>query len=443
MNRNFQKKKEKKSNSGDNSENNLDQYENALLNSLLEMDVQSNKKDNSKTDDNTPHNNLTDIRIDFVKNLASSHKLKPLVDFDACNTETATAAKVSKKILDVKDVFSEMNVKLNYLKSGTTGHAFKAVSKQDKNIIFVVKVCAYPKDEYGAITNAARPENVELRMLKLLSYFVVNKISPHFVLPITTFNTSIRHFVNAEKVAINIDDEKNEQYKKFVEKYKNGELDDFVSVLVGEWCDGGDLLDYIRKNYRTMTLKQWTIIFFQILYTLSVVHEKYPAFKHNDMKANNILVQYTPQSNNPNGSGVYYGYKLENCQFLVPNIGMQIKIWDFDFACIQGVIENNKVNADWARKMNITSKPNKYYDIHFFFNTLISTRFFPQFYEEGCVPQQIIDFVHRVIPEKFRGSNTDYTLKKGRIKINDEYTTPLKLITTDPLFAKYRHAIQQ
>ena len=39
--------------------------------------------------------------------------------------------------------------------------------------------------------NVKRPENAELLMLRLLSQFVKNKQTPHIVLPITTFNTSI------------------------------------------------------------------------------------------------------------------------------------------------------------------------------------------------------------------------------------------------------------
>ena len=62
-------------------------------------------------------------------------------------------------------------------------------------------------------------------------------------------------------------------YKKFVERYNDGEFEDFVSVLISEWCNGGDLLDYIRKNYATMTLKQWIVIIFQILFTLARVHQ--------------------------------------------------------------------------------------------------------------------------------------------------------------------------
>lgn len=40
-------------------------------------------------------------------------------------------------------------------------------------------------------------------------------------------------------------------------------------------------------------------------------------------------------------------------KYNVTNIGYQIKLWDFDFACIPGVIKNSKVSADWTTNINV------------------------------------------------------------------------------------------
>lgn len=422
-----------------------DNYQNALMTNLVILsNNNTNTSDKNQADEKKP----TETRIEFAKQLLDGNKLKPMMDFDNCDTESIINTRMRKQIMDIKELFNSLNVKLSYLKSGTTGHTFKAVSKNNKSVAFAVKVCAYPIDDYGAINNSSRPENVELRILKLLSNYVIKMRTPHFVLPIATFNTSIIHFVNIPPSLIDLTKEKNDMYKKFVERYNDGEFEDFVSVLINEWCNGGDLLDYIRKNHATITLKQWTVLIFQILYTLARIHQDFPAFRHNDMKANNILVQITDIKSQPNNR---YRYTIDNVNFYIPNINLQIKIWDFDFACIDGIIENNKVNSDWTRRMNITKRENKYYDMHYFFNTLISKRFFPQFYQSA--PQQIIDFVHRIIPEKVRGQrqhikkngtkykygvNYDYVNKKGRIQVDTEFTTPYKVIMEDPLFEKYR-----
>ena len=378
----------------------------------------------------------TECRLDFIKNILKGNKLKPMIDFETLDTETANNTKLNKKIMDVRDLVAPTNVKLRYLKSGTTGHIFKAVNKSDKTISFAVKVSAYPKgDFYGGISNAARPENAEIRILQLLSQFVVKRSSPHFVLPLATFNTSITNFIKVPKKMVDLKDKNSKSYREFIQNYLEGHFENFVSVLVTEWCNGGDLLDYIRKNYFTMKLRDWRVIFFQILYTLAKIQEKYPTFRHNDLKANNIFVQLTNEDDYPDKNNQYC-YTIGDVRFYIPNINLQIKISDFDFSCIDGVVENNKVNSDWTHKINITKQENKYYDVHYFFNTLITKRFFEQFYEGGA-PPKIVEFIHRIIPEKFR-NGSKYINKKCRIQVNTEYITPLEIIRNDPLFNKYR-----
>ena len=427
-----------------------DNYQNALMLSLNALSNKNNTNgrnrrqdydfNESETDTDTESESEsdsndvkpTDERILFIRNILKGNKLIPMIDFDDMDNDTDNI-EFKKKIMDIHKLFISMNFKMSYLKSGSTGHTFKAISKKDSSIMLAVKVCAYPKDDYGGITNCSRPENAELSMLKLFSKLVTKRNSPHFVLPIGTFNTSIHNFIDLPQIDLN--DEKNALYKKFVKRYHKKHFENLVSVVISEWCNGGDLLDYIRKNYATITLKQWTIIFFQILHTLARIQQEHPAFKHNDLKANNILVQLTEKKYDPS---LKYRYVIGNdTYFFIPNINLQIKIWDFDFASIDGLIENNKVNSEWANEMNITKTENKYYDMHYFFNTLKTERFFPQFYKGG-VPQEIIEFVHRIVPQKYRTLGTKYVNKKGRIQTNTEYTTPYKVITEDPLFEKYR-----
>lgn len=391
-------------------------------------------------------------RINFVKNVvenaiknSSLKSLKCMIDFDNCNTETS-CSKLSKSIIDAKKVWKSLDVDLVYVKSGTTGHTFRAVSRKNPEISYAVKVCAYPKDiQYGGINNKNRPENVELRILKLLGQFVANQSTPHIILPMATFNTSITNFIKIPKHIVDLEDSSNALYANFIERYDKDEFEDYVSVLISEWCNGGDLLDFIRKNYKTMTVRVWRTIFLQLLITLASIQKKYPQFRHNDMKANNILVRLSPGSSNK-----MYGYDIENVTFVLPNIGIQIGLWDYDFSCVGDFIKNNKVNSEWAAEKKITSQQNRYYDIHFFFNTLMLEKFFPEFYKGGA-PQEVIDFVHRIVPEQFRTKTkispkgkvhtikSKYVSERGRILVDKEYATPLKIIMEDEFFSKYRH----
>lgn len=390
------------------------------------------------------------FRIDFIRNLLNKGELKPLVNFDNTDTENFvnkinnnyndsesdkthdTRAILNKKVHDFNSIISQIGGNLLYIKSGSTGHTFKGimdVNNQDEENNYAVKVVAYPKKEkYGNIYDSRRPENAELMMIKLLSYFVVKNQTPHIVLPIGTFNTSIKPFVSLIKD--NVIDEDNKKYQEFVDRFKSGEYHDEVSILISEWANRGDFLDFIRKYHKNFQLLHWKVFFFQFLSVLAVIQSKFPSFRHNDLKANNILVNKIYKKN------PRFTYKVVKNTYLVPNIGYQLKLWDFDFACIPGVVDNSKVAAEWTKSINVIPEQNRYYDMHYFFNTLIKKGFFPQFLDEKIVPKEAIEFVNRVVPKKYQEGK--YTHKRGRILIKDEYLTPNDVLMNDPFFEEFR-----
>jgi len=386
------------------------------------------------------------FRLDFIKLLLGGKKLDPLIEVDCADTEALVTHHdhksdsdncndirciLNKKAYNFNKIINQIGGQLVYIKSGTTGHTFKGMTdlNDDKSINYAVKVVAYPKREgYGGINDIRRPENAELLMLRVLSYFVINAQTPHIVLPIGTFNTSIKPFLTLSKNGI----VNNKKYDEFLEKYKKGEYYDDVSILISEWANGGDLLDYLRNNYQTMTIRQWRVIFFQVISVLAVIQKKYPEFRHNDMKANNILIQKIAMRKENNK----FKYKINNKDYIVPNIGIQIKLWDFDFACIPGVVENAKVNTNWCNKINIKPEKNRYYDLHYFFNTLTKKGFLSQFYDAPEIPKKVKEFVNRIVPDKY--SDGKYIAHRGRILVNEEYTTPDLLLKNDPFFDKMR-----
>lgn len=408
------------------------------------------------------------LRINFIKHLLNEKKIKPIVNYDITDTENFikkesnnkslnimdnidenednsnnndededngsydTRYSLDKKILNFNETITQIGGKLLYIKSGSTGHTFKGIIDQNNDdLSYAVKVVAYPKKEnYGDIYDVRRPENAELMMIKLLSYFVVKKQTPHIILPLATFYTSIKPFVNLIKD--DIVDEENKKYYEFIEKYKNNEYHDEVSILISEWATRGDFLDYVRKHYKNFKLIHWKVFFFQIISTLAVIQSKYPSFRHNDLKANNILVSKMTKK-----GGTMSVYKISNNEYTVPNIGYQIKFWDFDFACIPGIIDNSKVSSEWTKQINVIPERNRYYDMHYFFNTFIKKGFFSQFMEDPIVPQEAKDFVNRIVPKKFQ-NESKYVHKRGRILIKDEYLIPNNVIKTDPFFEDFR-----
>lgn len=403
--------------------------------------IQSLHSVNEKVRDSIP------CRIEFVVGLLKDKLLEPLVDFENTDTEHYlsrvkdenesgesydTRVVLKKRRLDFLTVIKQVGGRLKYIKSGTTGHTFKGQAKDEfGEFEYAIKVVAYRKREkYGPITDVRRPENAELLMIKLLSYFVVKKQTPHIVLPIGTFNTSISTFVSL--IEENVVKSDNEKYAEFVEGYKKGEFYESVSILISEWADRGDLLDFIRLYHNAFTPTYWKVIFFQVLSVLAVIQSKYPSFRHNDLKANNILVQKIIKKNDT------FSYRVARCEYKVPNIGYYIKLWDFDFACIPGIVDNKKVECEWTAKINVKPEQNRYYDVHYFFNTLIKKGFCPEVLTGVNSPQELKDFINRIIPQKYQKTGTEYVHKKGRLLVNDEYMTADYIIKNDPYFEEFR-----
>jgi len=384
--------------------------------------------------------NFISDRVETIQNMINGDNIESIIDFNSNESiEYSTNTRdirelLPKKYIDFSKAITDLGGKLLYIKSGSTGHTFKGVHPPPNNEnkkAYAVKIVAYPKKEnYGDMYNIKRPENTELLMIRLLSYLVINKNTPHIVLPITTFNTSIKPFLNLTKSNI----VNNKKFEQFVEKYEKGEYYQNVSILVSEWANGGDLLDYLRKNYKTMKTKHWRTIFFQILSVLSIIHAKYPAFRHNDMKANNILIHNIDIDD----TNKKYLYKINQQKYIVPNIGFQIKLWDFDFACIPNIVDNSKVEAEWTNKINIKPEQNRYYDIHYFFNTLTRKGFFPEFNTASEIPENVKEFIKRVVPPKYESGK--YVSDRGRILANDEYLTPDEILKNDKFFKIMRNS---
>jgi hypothetical protein len=408
------------------------------------MENNEEKRKNSLSLKNEKTHNL-EVRLEFLNELLKNSKLEPMINtskgdllvdgyykeggsYDSIDTRVV----LNKRIENFKTAIDSIGGSLFYIKSGTTGHTFKGVDRDDHGYYYyAIKVVAYPKSKrYGSIYDVRRPENAEILMIKTLSKLITDRITPHIILPYATFNTSIGFFVNL--IDKEIVPKECKKYREFVDKYQKGHFYNEVSVLISEWANCGDLLDFLRKNSLQLTTTFWRVIFFQVIAALAVIHNHFPSFRHNDLKANNILLHKVSRK------APVYTYNIDGYSFRVPNIGYLIKLWDFDFSCIPGVVENAKVDSEWTKKINITPVKNRYYDMHYFFNTLINKGFVPEIMESEKISTEIKEFINRVVPSKLRNSDNKLVSSKGRILINREYTIPLKVLQKDPFFKCFR-----
>jgi len=289
-----------------------------------------------------------------------------------------------------------------------------------KGKICTMKFCPY-LIQYGNNNDIGNPTNSEIEIAKLLSKIVFDLKTPGILLPImilqvdTTFLSTI-----PEK---HIPKEYEDTYKKFIKGYHKQKYLNISRILVYEQYTS--LWKYIQSG--KMPLINWRAVIFQVFYTLALIQKKYPAFRHNELKPGAIGI--INERNINSDSNKYYRFKLEDKTFSLSTKFLQVGIYNFYVSTIAGLVENNLVNADWAPRVGFSSKPNRYHDINYFLNLLIYTY-------SNTLPQKMIEFIHRVVPKKYRIGSKNVTAKGGLL-VDNEYTTPKKVLLTDPYFGRF------
>lgn len=394
---------------------------------------------NNKINEKNTCMNTIQSRIFNIKNLISNahlEQINPLKSMDIKletefyegpkeNKSMDTKTFLGKKTLDFYNIINRLNSKLIYIKSGAYGNTFKGIitNNSDEEIMsFAVKMVAYPKKNgYGSIHCVSRPENSEICMLKLLSYFVIRSQTPHLILPIATFNTSIKPFLSLQDEDVISKD--NQKYTDFIKNYNDGMYYETVSIVISEWANRGDLSMFLKKHYQKLKLIHWQCIFFQIISTLAIIQTKYPSFRHNDFKPNNILISKVDSCNK------LLFYKVSDKEYILPAIGYNTYLWDFDFACVPGIVDNSKVYQKWSNDINIKPIKNRYYDIHYFFCTLIYKGFLPELIEDPVVPIEVKNFIDWIIPPEYRpGHPSNKVNKRCRLQVDTELYKPIDIL---------------
>ena len=139
--------------------------------------------------------------------------------------------------------------------------------------------------------------------------------------------------------------DKKQKYKKFIDGYHDNRYEDIVTITVSELADEGDLLNYIRTHSKSIKPYYWKIFFFQLLSVLAIIQLRYPSFRHNDLKANNILLHKTKKI-------CRNSYTINKKHYITPPFNLLLKMWDFDFACIPGYVDNIKVHENWTKEIS-------------------------------------------------------------------------------------------
>lgn len=305
--------------------------------------------------------------------------------------------------------YNNLNVKLDLLRTDDSYYCNFNLPIKENNIAAYV----YP-EKLNKNFNKNSVAHVELRMCKLLEEFVTTNVNPHILLILGSLIV------------------KNINWHTLVPNSNTNQLKNQALVLLKEPIQY-DFLKFIRNNYKEMILIDWKVFFFQILSVLACIQLKYPTFRHNNFKACDISVEKISKHNK------YKKYALNGTNFYVPNIGYQTKIASFIFSQIPGLVDNDLTEeiSPWTGIININRKPNRYYDIHYLFNSLIRKGFFPEILTSEFIPIEVKNFINRIVPDQYKyGKNVH---KRGRLLIDDEYTTPYQILMHDDFFKEFRH----
>ena len=229
----------------------------------------------------------------------------------------------------------------------------KKVNHDFKNLIYIgfyMKKWFFKTDRYnihiGCYKNNKNlintPPLVNIKFLYICSELILTKKINHILLPILFY------------------DVKYDCIKKYNEFNKIPKKKDYY-ILISEQYDG-ILENYINNN--KISIKEWKIIFFQILHTLLLLNIYFNDFSHNFLSIKSLCYKKCNK----------YIYYILNNKTIKIKSNIDIKFFNFDYSNSEDII-----NSNYIKNNNI------YYDLYTFFNSIkkyfINTNIFVNFFK--------------------------------------------------------------
>ncbi len=242
------------------------------------------------------------------------------------------------------------------------------------------------------LNNAGHPTNVEILFLTKIKDLFTRGITPHITIMFFHFEC------NLQQTILKPGSQQTNWKQTLRTELSANKILPTAPIVVTELANGGDLEDYLRERTRSklLTELEWRVLLFQVLHMLVVMQYHFPGFRHNDLKPNNILVNtYDKKSNN------YFVYEMLGHTYYVPDIGITLKLWDFDFS-LDNNTPNNRQHNKFYKEFGYSNELNPIYDVHSFFNYLYS------FNNPDLLPS-VKTFVETILPASLRGKDARYT----------------------------------
>jgi len=286
--------------------------------------------------------NLIDIIYDYNYNLNSSkcYETKPVILLDINDIDLIKIT--PNKINSVQLINNIFNDNLTFLRSEIYPTGYKYIFKKSN-----VDIVIHTYINNDKITNLNSCENVNKRISKLFSDFVIYKQSNNILINI-----------------INIDFEYND-LDKFIETHQN--IHNLKNDAINSNCLSISISEHFFKMrslsehltddlMKEMKDEHYLSIIVQIFKTLQIIQNKYPTFRHNNLQIENM-----------------YGYigdsllnlKIDYFNFSIFNVGFTYKMNNFEYANISDIIDNDDIDEQLKTFDNL-------YDVKQFISSLIN-----------------------------------------------------------------------
>jgi hypothetical protein len=145
--------------------------------------------------------------------------------------------------------------------------------------------------------------------------------------------------------------------------------------------------EYIIKHNENITINEWKVLFFQVLYVLHKITEKIPGFRHNMLNLNSVRMYIFDEKEKE----INTEYEIGEYIYNIPNVNFEIRITDFDMST------NLSHNIPKNKSVKLKNE-NPYYDIHYFFN-LVYNLLRKQKINKNS--EEVIEFINSIISQKY------------------------------------------
>ena len=206
-----------------------------------------------------------------------------------------------------------------FLSKGTYGDV-KRLDDENGKAMAVAKITGCIEHLLGDFTNSPfRSEHLEPRILNFLWKKLVEeeRITPHMVAPIGS-HAIVPVITNQRKYSTD-STEMNNSLVYFMEMAAKQDMHTHLKSII-----------YDREKFEL----HFRVLLFQVCYTLECIYQRFPDFRHNDLRDANVYMHSGPTEG-------YDEYVINGKTFYLPRIGAIALIGDFDFATIPGYMFDN------------------------------------------------------------------------------------------------------